>query len=79
MFSLSRSVRQGAPLSAYLYIIQAEPLAETVRKCNDIRGISVTDDGAEVKITAFANNATGYLNDADSGKEMFYLKNIKRN
>ncbi len=39
MFSLSRSVRQGVPLSAYLYIIQAEPLAETVRKYNDIRGI----------------------------------------
>ncbi len=56
-------MRQGAPLCAYLYIIQAEPLAEIVRKCNDIRGIYVTDDGKQVKITAFADDTTDYLND----------------
>ncbi len=31
----------------------------------------MTDDGTVVKITAFADDTTGYLNDDDSVKEMF--------
>ena len=62
-FPLSRGVRQGSPLSAYLYILQAEPLAEAVRKSDVIQGIKI-DQHEEIKITTYADDTQNYfLND----------------
>ena len=38
-FSIKRGVRQGDSLSALLYILQAEPLANEIRKSPDLKGI----------------------------------------
>ena len=40
-FDISRGIRQGDSLSALLYIIQFEPLAEKLRTSSSIEGISV--------------------------------------
>ena len=43
-FSLTRGIRQGDALSALLFIIQAEPLAEYFRLSQGIKGIKIKDE-----------------------------------
>ena len=38
-FPVQRGVRQGDPLSALVFIIQAKPFAETIRDAPNIQGI----------------------------------------
>ena len=40
-FQLSRGVRQGCPLSPYLYILAAEMLSNKVCQSPDVKGISI--------------------------------------
>ena len=58
-FDIQRGVRQGDPLSLYLFIIVFETLALTIRLDNDIRGIMV--DGQQIKLGLFADDLTGFL------------------
>ena len=67
IFPLSRSLRQGSPLGALLYILQAEPFAETQRKNKNIHGIMA--HGEEVKISSFADDTQLYISDEMSLKE----------
>ncbi len=64
-FSLSRSSRQGCPLSPGLFVIAIEPLAETIRQDSEIKGIKV---GQTIhKINLLADDIILYLtNPADS-------------
>ena len=56
LFKLERGVRQGCPLSPYLFILCAEVLAHAIRKHNNIKGIFV--DGQEIKISLYADDTT---------------------
>ena len=55
-FKLERGVRQGCPLSPYLFILCVEILAETMRKDKNIKGITI--DRQEIKISQYADDTT---------------------
>ena len=55
-FKLGRGVRQGCPLSPYLFILCAEILAETITKNENIKGITINEQ--EIKISQYADDTT---------------------
>ena len=74
-FTLSRGVRQGCPLSPYLFILCAEILGAAVRRATLIRGIQISDN--ECKISQYADDTTLILDGTRSSIERsFVLLNI---
>ena len=63
-FNLSRGIRQGCPLSAFLFILSVELLADYIRKNNDIKGITIGN--LEFKIVQFADDTAVFVKDMDS-------------
>ena len=48
-FNIERSVRQGCPLSPYLFVLSVEILASAIRSDNDVKGISVNQKKIKLK------------------------------
>ena len=65
-FPVTRGIRQGDSLSALLYVIQAEPLAQYIRNSNSIKGISIIDHEENkthfVKSCQYVDDANAMLN-----------------
>ena len=55
VFEITRSVRQGDPLSGILYVITLEPFLECIRQDKEITGIRLPR-GIEQKLVAFADD-----------------------
>ena len=70
-FELTRGVRQGCPLSPYLFILSVEALANTIRQKKEIRGITVT--GKEIKLSQYVDDTTLILD----GSEESLLESLK--
>jgi hypothetical protein len=66
-FTMSRGVRQGCPLSAYLFIVVAEILAIQIRNNNNIEGIKIGN--TEIKVVQMADDTTSFLKNEASLKE----------
>ena len=63
-FKLSRGVRQGCPLSPYLFILGVEILATKIRHDDNIEGIKVFQ--TEHNISQFADDTTLFLRNLNS-------------
>ena len=55
-FETRRGVRQGCPLSPYLFILAADVMAKAIRNNTSIKGISINNQ--EVKISQYADDTT---------------------
>jgi exonuclease III len=67
-FEISRGVRQGCPLSAYLFIVVAEVLAIKIRNNKDIKGIKIGD--TEIKVIQMADDTTNFIQNEESLQEL---------
>ena len=76
-FPLQRGVRQGDPLSPYLFVIAVETLAIAIRQNPDIKGIVIRQE--ETKVLQYADDTTATLADVDSAKSLFKLMEIFKN
>ena len=73
-FELQRGVRQGDPLSPYLFINAAEILVTASCKRSDIQGIKIGQD--EFKLVQYADDLTVFAPDIESAKRVFELPDL---
>ena len=66
-FKTSRGVRQGCPLSPFLFILSVELLALKIRHILECKGITLPNS-QEVKLSQFTDDTTLVLSDIDSLK-----------
>jgi len=67
-FPIRRGVRQGDPLSPYLFILSIEPLAESIRNNINIEGIKLGNK--EIKLSLYADDLSIFLKNLASLKEV---------
>ena len=72
-FTVGRRVRQGDPLSPYLFILALKVLSCNIREETSIKGITV--NGREIKIIQYADDTSCVLADEQSAKDLFKLIN----
>ena len=58
-FPIQRGVRQGDPLSPYLFLICAEILSEMIRRNVNIKGIKINE--VEILLSQFADDTSIFL------------------
>ena len=73
-FTLERGVRQGDPLSPYLFTIVVETLPIAIRQNEVIKGIKIGNE--ETKLLQFADDTTAALADTDSAVKLFEILNL---
>jgi mannosylglycoprotein endo-beta-mannosidase len=67
-FKITRGVRQGDPIAAYLFTLAIELLAINIRNNSKIIGIKVND--TEIKLSMYADDLTGLVVGIKSIKEL---------
>ena len=73
-FNIRRGVRQGDPLSPYLFIICLETLAINVRGNKNIQGILVGKE--EIKLEMFADDVTAFLRNTRSFEALLHTADL---
>ena len=70
-FKVSRGVRQGCPLSPFLFVLAVEILALKLRLDPDCKGIRLPANSGEVRLTQFADDTTVISSSVASLKNHF--------
>jgi hypothetical protein len=65
-FKPTRGIRQGCPVSAYLFLLIVETMANAIKNNDQIKGIKI--NGREYKISQYADDTCLYLQDENSLK-----------
>ena len=60
-FSVMRSIRQGCPLSALLYVLCIEPLAIAIRQDPRIRGLTLPGSRERVRLALYADDTNSFI------------------
>ena len=68
-FPLQRGVRQGDPISAYLFIMVIEVFFTMVRKNPNIKGLDIL--GFKYLLTSYADDTTFFVKDKESALQIF--------
>ena len=68
---MNRGVRQGNPLSPYLFVLAIELLAIAIRQSKDITGITI--GSTEFKLNQYADDLTVTLDNLKSVEALFTL------
>ena len=76
-FTLERGVRQGDPLSPYLFLLAIETLAISIRENPEIDGIKI--DKNETKLLQYADDTTAVLSNLNSAITLFQHLNLFKN
>ena len=74
-FPVERGVRQGCPLSSYLFLCCIEILSNCITKNSDIQGIII--ESKEIKQSMFADDAT-YLTNGSENSFMSLMKTLTK-
>ena len=69
-FKITRSIRQGCPLSALLYSLVSEPLGLAIKQKEGIIGIEIEENKAEGKVFQYADDTTIIVKGKESVKEV---------
>lgn len=67
-FPIQQGVRQGDPISAYLFIMVVEIMAEKIRQNEKIKGLNIND--TEIKVLQYADDTTAFISDTESIREL---------
>ena len=67
-FKLEKGVRQGDPISAYLFIIPLEIIFAMIKSTPNIKGLNIFNHN--YLYTAYADDTTFFLNDQKSIREL---------
>ena len=70
-------MRQGDPLSPYLFVVAVETLALAIHQNPQIIGIKI--GGKETKLLQYADDTTAVLSDIDSAQALFNLLEVFKN
>ena len=67
-FEISRSTRQGDPISPQIFILGLEILFIALRSDENIKGFKIENN--EIKLTSYADDASYFLKDKNSAKNL---------
>ena len=72
-FLLGRGVRQGDPLSPYLFILALETLAIKIREDCNVQGLKIGEE--MIKLSLFADDMTSVIKDKTCYTNLFRVLN----